>query len=142
MIGRIRRVLSVLGVVAAAATLVAIPTVALAQVVSTPEAGLPAIDWTKMAVDSIAGLTSVLVFLVVWGFKAAWQKIPASVVLFATPVAGVVLNYALNYLAGHTLPNPVLAALAGVGAVALREILTTFVTKGISGTVTPTKLNF
>jgi hypothetical protein len=142
MLSRFSRLVRPALVVLAMAVVVAVPVAAFAQAAAAPEAAVPSIDWTKMAVDAIAGLTSVLVFLGVWAFKAAWTKIPASVVLFATPIAGVVFNYALNYLTGHTLPNPILAALAGVAAISLREILTTLVTKGVSGVVTPTKLSF
>lgn len=135
----LRPALAVLAIV----TVLAVPVAAIAQAAADPTApaALAPIDWTKMAVDAIAGLTTVLVFLGVWGFKALWSKIPASIVLFATPVFGIVGNYALNYLTGHTLPNPILGALAGVGAIALREILTTLATKGLSGSVTTTRLS-
>lgn len=138
---KFRRLLSFLGVLAVAAALVAVPTLALAQAATAPAEAAPVIDWTKMAVDSIAGLTSVLVFLVVWAFKTAWSKIPASIVLFATPVAGILLNYGLNYLTGHTLPNPILASLSGVAAIAVREVITTLATKGVTGSVTQTRLS-
>lgn len=99
-------------------------------------------DWKDIGVQAINALTPVLVLVLVWAAKLGWSKIPASVVLFAAPVIGIAVNFALNYISGHPAADPVVAAALGALAVFLREVGSTLVTKGVSGSVTPTKLSF
>ena len=99
-------------------------------------------DWKDIGVQAINALTPVVVLVLVWALKLAWSKVPASIVLFAAPVLGVLVNFALQYIAGHPAADPVVAASLGLLATTLREWLTTFGSKGVSGSVTPTKLSF
>ena len=99
-------------------------------------------DWTSVGVQAITALTSVAVMVGVWALKSAWEKIPASFVLFATPVLGMAVNFGLNYLTSHPPQNLLVGALAGLFAVVLREFTSTLVTKGLAGPVSTTKLNF
>lgn len=96
-------------------------------------------DWNDVAVQFVVAVTPVLTMVALWGLKLAWSKIPASIVLFAAPVAGIVLNFALNYLLGHPPASPVVAALLGALAVVIREFISTLSTKGLSGSVSVTK---
>lgn len=96
-------------------------------------------DWTSVGVDAITALTSVVVMVGVWALKLAWSKVPASVVLFATPVLGIVVNFGLSYLASHQPQSVIVAALAGLFATVIREWWSTLATKGLSGGVTPSK---
>lgn len=96
-------------------------------------------DWNNVAVMAITALTPVLSFVAVWALKLAWSKIPAAWVFVATPLAGVLFNYLLTYLAGPNVQfTPILGALAGLGAIVIREFLTTVQSKGLSGPVSST----
>ena len=95
-------------------------------------------NWEDLGVQAIVALTPVLTFVIVWLLKMAWSKIPASIVLFAAPVVGILVNFALSYLAGHQPSSLLLAALLGVLATSLREWLTTFQAKGLTGSVSET----
>ena len=96
-------------------------------------------DWTSVAVDLILAVTPVLTMVLLWGLKVAWSKVPGSAVVFLAPVLGIVINFALNWYQGHPVANPVIAAAAGMLAIALREFISTLSTKGVSGSVTITK---
>jgi hypothetical protein len=95
-------------------------------------------NWEDIGLQAITALTPVLTFVIVWLLKMAWSKIPASIVLFAAPVVGILVNFALSYLAGHQPSSLLLAALLGVLATSLREWLTTFQSKGLTGAVSQT----
>jgi len=99
-------------------------------------------DLNAVAVDAINALVAPTTLLVLWALKAAWSKIPASIVIFAAPVVGMGINYALSYLAGHPPASPVIGALLGMVATYAREFGTTLASKGLTGPVTLTKLNF
>ena len=96
-------------------------------------------DWTQVAVDLVLAVTPVVTFVLLWALKNAWAKVPASVVLFLSPVLGIAVNFALNWYSGHPLSSPIGAAVAGLLAVVLREFISSLSTKGISGSVTVTK---
>jgi hypothetical protein len=98
-------------------------------------------DWTLVGVNAITALTSVVVMVGVWALKLAWDKIPASVVLFVTPVLGIAVNFGLSYLASHPPQSVLVAAAAGLFATVLREWWSTLATKGLSGPVSVTKLS-
>jgi len=99
-------------------------------------------DFRAVGVNAIAALTPVLGVVVLWGLKLAWSKIPASILVFAAPVLGIVVNYVVSYLAGHVPSDPLAAAALGALAVYLREFATTIQTKGLSGPITPTRFGF
>jgi len=96
-------------------------------------------DWTQVGVVAITALTSVVVMVGAWGLKLAWGKIPASVLLFATPVMGIAVNFGLSYLSSHPPANLLVAALAGLFATVIREWWSTLATKGFTGGVTASK---
>lgn len=96
-------------------------------------------DWQAVGVDAITALTSVVVMVGVWALKLAWSKIPASAVLFATPVLGIAVNYGLSYLSAHPPQGVLVAALSGLFATVIREWWSTLATKGLSGPTTATK---
>lgn len=90
----------------------------------------------------IVALTPIATMLLVWGLKAAWSKMPASVVFIATPVLGGVVNYGLLWLDGNAAAfSPIVGALLGWLAVSLREFLSTLTTKGLKGAVSVTAKN-
>lgn len=96
-------------------------------------------DWNNVAVMAITALTPVVSFVAVWALKLAWAKIPAAWMFVAAPLAGLVLNYAMSYLAGPNVQfAPLVAALAGLGAIVIREFLTTIQAKGLMGSVSST----
>ena len=96
-------------------------------------------DWNAVAVMAITALTPVVSFVAVWLLKLAWAKIPATWMFVAAPLAGLVLNYAMSYLAGPNVQfTPLIAALAGLGAIVVREFLTTIQSKGLMGPVSST----
>lgn len=109
------------------------PVAVFAQVENPPP------DYRRLIVDLISAVTPVLTVVVVWAFKLAWAKLPASVVVFAAPVLGIVLNYLAAWIVGQTPSDPIVAALLGAAGVYLRELLTTLGSKGLSGSVTVTK---
>lgn len=109
------------------------PVAVFAQVENPPP------DYRRLIVDLISAVTPVLTVVVVWAFKLAWSKLPASVVVFAAPVLGIVLNYLAAWIVGQTPSDPIVAALLGAAGVYLRELLTTLGSKGLSGSVTVTK---
>jgi membrane-associated phospholipid phosphatase len=113
-----------------------------ASVVVAQVAPEPAPDIKAVGVAAITGLTPVLSVLVLWALKVAWSKIPASIVLFAAPVVGMLINYATSYLTGHVPTDPLAAAALGALAVYLREFGSTLAAKGFAGAITPTKLSF
>lgn len=96
-------------------------------------------DWEKVGVDAIVALTPVATFVLVWLLKLAWSKVPASIVLFAAPVVGVLVNFGLSYLVGHPPSSLLVAALLGIVATSLREWLSTFQEKGLAGPISQTK---
>lgn len=96
-------------------------------------------DWKDVGVQAITAITPVATLVLLWLAKLGWEKIPASAVLFAAPVAGLAINFALNYLTGHPASDPVVAAGLGALAVFLRELGSTLATKGVSGSVSVTK---
>ena len=95
-------------------------------------------NWEDIGLQAITALTPVLTFVIVWLLKMAWSKIPASIVLFAAPVVGILVNFGLSYISGHQPSSLLLAALLGVLATSLREWLTTFQQKGLTGAVSQT----
>ena len=96
-------------------------------------------DWNNVAVMAITALTPVVSFVAVWLLKMAWAKIPAAWMFVAAPLAGLGLNYAITYLTGHAADfSPLVAALAGLGAIVIREFLSTIQSKGLMGPVSPT----
>lgn len=97
----------------------------------------PMPDVKAAAAEAILAVGAIATMFVVWGAKLLFSKIPANVVLFAVPVIGMLLNYALAWLVGHPPADPLLAALASTGATWLREVLTSL-PKGMAP-VTPTK---
>lgn len=99
-------------------------------------------DLKAVGANAIAALTPVLGVVVLWALKVAWSKVPASIVLFAAPVVGILLNYGLSYLAGHAPGDPLAAAALGMLAVYLREFGSTLATKGFAGGVSITKAMF
>lgn len=99
-------------------------------------------DWKDVGVQAITAITPVATLVLLWAVKLLWEKIPASVVLFAAPVVGLLVNFGVSYLSGHQSADPVVAAALGALAVFLRELGSTLATKGVSGSVTPTKLGF
>lgn len=106
----------------------------LAQVVPVPPP-----DMSALAVAAIVALTPVLSVLVLWGLKIVWAKIPASWMFVASPVVGLLINFALNWIAGNAANfSPVVASILGALAVYLREFLSTLATKGLLSPVTKT----
>lgn len=99
-------------------------------------------DWSNVGVEAITALTPVAVMVLLWGLKLLWSKVPASVVLFAAPILGIAVNFGLNYLSSHPPQNVFVAALAGLFATVLREWISTFTTKGVSGPVSVSKVSF
>lgn len=100
-------------------------------------------DWTNVGVQLIVAVTPVATLVILWLLKMAWAKIPASFVLFLTPVVGIVVNFGLSWYSGHEGSfSPLVAAALGMLATVLREWITTLQTKGISGVTTPTKASF
>lgn len=95
-------------------------------------------DLTQLGVDAITALTPIATVLVLWAFKSAWQKVPASIVVFAAPVLGILLNYGISTLAGLTPDSVLIAALLGALGTWLREIVSTIQAKGFGGSVTKT----
>jgi hypothetical protein len=96
-------------------------------------------DWSSVGVQAITAITPVATLVLLWAVKLAWEKIPASIVLFAAPVVGLLLNFGISYISGHPASDPVLAAALGALAVFLRELATTLGTKGMTGSVSVTK---
>jgi uncharacterized membrane protein AbrB (regulator of aidB expression) len=97
-------------------------------------------DWNNVAILAINALTPVVSFAGVWLLKLLWNKIPAAWMFVAAPLAGVLFNYAVSYLSGPNVNfTPIVAAIAGLGAIVLREFLTTIQTKGLSGSVSQSK---
>jgi hypothetical protein len=110
------------------------PVILLAQ-----EEPVAAPNFVEVGVNAIAALTPVLSVAVLWVLKLAWSKVPASLVLFAAPVVGMLIEFGLSYLAGHPPTNVLVGALAGSLGVYLREFASTLVSKGFGGSVTITK---
>lgn len=131
----IRRLLSVLGVLAVAAALVAAPTLALAQAAAGVAAPAP-IDWKDAAAKAILGLSTVVTYLAVSLLKRAWEKVPAASVFIVAPVLGIGIDFAITYLTGHPSADPVLAAVFGLLSIVLHEAKTTVQDKGVSGPFT------
>ena len=100
-------------------------------------------DWSSVALQVITALTPVVTLVAVWGLKLAWSKIPAAWIFGATAVAGMLINYVLTWIAGHSGDYSALKA-AGLGLVAviLHEFLTTIASKGLLGSVSVTKSMF
>jgi len=96
-------------------------------------------DFTQLGVDAITALTPIATVLVLWAFKSVWQKVPASIIVFAAPVLGILLNYAISLVTGLTADSVIVAALLGAVGTWLREIVSTIQAKGFGGAVTPTK---
>jgi hypothetical protein len=96
-------------------------------------------DFKQVGVNAIAALTPVLAVVVLWGLKLAWSKIPASIVLFAAPVVGIGINYAIAWITGHPASDPIVAAALGAVATYLREFASTLASKGLIGSVSVTK---
>lgn len=100
-------------------------------------------DWNNVAVQAITALTPVLVLVLVWALKLAWSKIPATAIFVVAPILGLMVNFALSWIAGHQSEfSPVMAAALGSLATVLREFLTTVGTKGVNGAVSETKIMF
>lgn len=96
-------------------------------------------DWNNVAVMAITALTPVLSFVAVWALKLAWAKVPASWLFAAAPIAGMALNFVMTKLAGPDVQfTPIIAALAGLGAIVIREFLSTIQAKGVMGAVSTT----
>lgn len=100
-------------------------------------------DWSSVALQVITALTPVVTLVAVWGLKLAWSKIPAAWIFIAAPLAGMVVNYALTWISGHSGDySAMIAAALGLLAVVLREFLTTLASKGLIGSVSVTKSMF
>lgn len=110
------------------------PVLLLAQEVVDPKP-----DITQVGIAAITALTPVLSGLVLWVLKAAWSKIPASMVLIAAPIVGIAVNFATAYIASHPPTSLLLAAALGALSVYLREFASTIQTKGWVGEVSATK---
>lgn len=110
------------------------PVLLLAQEVVDPKP-----DITQVGIAAITALTPVLSGLVLWVLKAAWSKIPASMVLIAAPIVGIAVNFATAYIASHPPTSLLLAAALGALSVYLREFVSTIQTKGWVGEVSATK---
>lgn len=106
------------------------------------QTGDPMPDLKGAGAQAILALIPITTLFVVWGLKLAVSKIPASAVIFAVPIIGVVLNYALAWLIAHPPADPILAAVFAALATYAREAITTVNTKGINGPISVTKLNF
>lgn len=104
----------------------------LAQDVAPP-------DYRKLIAESITVLVPVFTMTVLWLTKLAWSKIPASVVVFAAPVVGILGNFLLASITGNQTSDPIVAALLGMAGTYLREILSTLTAKGLAGGITVTK---
>jgi hypothetical protein len=102
----------------------------------------PLPDVKKAGIDAITAMTPVVGLFVLWALKLAWSKIPASLVLIAGPVLGIVLNYGIAYMTNHPAGDPVLAAFLGAVATWLREFGSTVMSKGVTGSVSATKASF
>lgn len=99
-------------------------------------------DWSSVGVQTISALTPIVVMVALWAVKLGWAKVPASLVVFAAPVLGMLANFGLNYLAGHQAADPAVAAALGALAVFLRELISTLATKGVTGPISTTKISF
>lgn len=128
----IRRLLSFLGVLAVAAALIAVPTLALAQAATAS----PTIDWKDAGAKAILGLSTVVTYLAIEGFKRLWAKVPAASVFIVAPVLGIGIDWAVNYFAGHPPGDVFLAAIFGLLSVVLNNVKTTIAAKGVTGTFT------
>jgi len=106
------------------------------------QTGDPMPDLKGAGAQAILALIPVTTLFVVWGFKSLLNKIPAAFVIFAVPVIGMALNYAIAYLVGHPPADPLMAAVFATLATYAREAVSTVSTKGLSGPITVTKLNF
>lgn len=85
----------------------------------------PMPDPKAAGAQAILAVGAIATAFVVWGFKLLISKLPANVILFAVPVLGIAINYAVAYLAGHPPADPMLAALSATAATWLRELVTT-----------------
>lgn len=100
-------------------------------------------DWNSVAVQLITAVTPVVTLVVVWALKNVWAKIPASFMFVVTPLAGILLNYVLSWIAGHSADfSVILGAVLGLLAVVIREFLSTLASKGLFGSVTATPKMF
>lgn len=100
-------------------------------------------DWSAVAVQAVTALTPVLVLVLLWGAKLVWSKVPASLVLIAAPILGMLINFGAGWLTGHQGDfSPLVAAILGALATFLRELGTTIQTKGMNGPVSVTKIMF
>ena len=106
------------------------------------QTGDPMPDVKAVGAQAILALIPVTTLFVVWGGKLLFSKIPASVVIFAVPVVGMGLNYAIAWLIGHPPADPILAAVFAAVATWARELVTTVAVKGATGPVSVTKLSF
>jgi len=109
------------------------PLYLFAQEVLTPP------NPVEVGTNAIVALTPVLSVVVLWVLKLAWSKVPASIVLFAAPVVGMLIEFGLSYVGGHPSANPLVAAALGALSVYLREFASTVASKGFTGPVTVTK---
>jgi len=99
-----------------------------------------AVDWKAVAQGALMGLTGTITFLFLWALKFVRSKIPATVLLYASPVIGLAANFGIEWFAGHQAGLPwYLAMLGGALAPALREFISTPMSKGLTGTVSATK---
>ena len=121
---------------------VALALVCLAPVMLFAQDANPMPDPKAAAAQAVTLLTPVIGLFVLWAFKGLWAKIPANLVLIAGPVLGIVINYGAAYLIGHAPADPLVAAAFGAAATWLREIGSTTASKGLLGSITPTKLLF
>jgi hypothetical protein len=117
-------------------------TLLFAPVYLYAQTGDPMPDVKAAGAQAILALIPVTTLFVVWGGKLAFSKIPAAAVIFAVPVIGIVLNYAIAWLTGHPPADPILAAVFSAVATYARELVTTLGTKGMSEPVTITKFSF
>lgn len=102
----------------------------------------PPPNLVDVGAKAIVALTPILSVLVLWGLKALWAQVPASLILFAAPVVGWGIDFFLSWLTDHPSSNPLVSAGLGALAVYLREFAATVLSKGFTGPVAATKAMF
>lgn len=119
----------------AAALFLLLPALALAQA-APPDP----VDWKSVAQGALMALTGTITFLILWGVKFLWSKIPAMALLYASLAVGPLVNVGIDWFTAHQSTLPwYLAMIGGAVSVALREFISTPLSKGAFGSVSVTK---